>query len=458
MNTPVDDSLFDTVRYLGSKLGDIINQHLGTKWLEKIELVRKQGRQSYQGDAAATAELQSMFAEMSDDELLTIGRAFSQFLNLANLAEQEHTVLSLQDQDPVEQFLAKLAKSNKNTDMSLAEAVNKLSVELVLTAHPTEVTRRTLIYKYARLGDCLAQLYENPLNQHQRKQVERRIAELISQAWHSDEIRSSRPTPVDEAQWGFSVIESSLWYAVPDFIRKLDHQLESHFSINLPVNSVPVKLASWMGGDRDGNPFVTSKVTQEVLLLARKRAAALFESDISQLYVELSMLECNQALRDYVGKEAREPYRALMGELKTHLVNSQNSINAYLSGLKESVPAALISQQKLIDLLNLCYQSLLDCGMQTIADGLLLDTIRRANCFGVSLLKLDIRQDSDRHDQVFSELTRYLGLGDYSGWSEQDKQAFLLRELTSKRPLIPQNWQPSGDVQEVLDTCKVIAQ
>ena len=458
MDSKAGDSLFDTVRYLGSQLGDIINQHLGSQWLEKIEHVRKQGRISYQGDSSATSELQGLFAKMSDDELLTVGRAFSQFLNLANLAEQEHTVLNLQDQDPVEQFLAKLADSQPSTDISLAEAVNKLSVELVLTAHPTEVTRRTLIYKYARLAECLAQLYENPLNQHQRAQVERRIAELISQAWHSDEIRASRPTPVDEAQWGFSVIESSLWYAVPDFVRKLDDQLNQHFSLNLPIDAVPVKFASWMGGDRDGNPFVTAKVTEEVLLLARKRAASLFERDTRELHIELSMDECNQALRDYVGADQREPYRVVLKELKSALVNTQHSISAYLSGQQANVPTELISQAKLNHLLNLCYQSLIDSGMQVIADGLLLDTIRRANCFGVSLLKLDIRQDSDRHDQVFSELTRYLGLGDYSGWSEQDKQAFLLRELTSKRPLIPHNWQPSADVREVLDTCKVIAQ
>ncbi|MCP4791320.1 MAG: phosphoenolpyruvate carboxylase, partial [Gammaproteobacteria bacterium] len=117
----------------------------------------------------------------------------------------------------------------------------------------------------------------------------------------------------------------------------------------------------------------------------------------------------------------------------------------------------VVSQQALIEPLELCYQSLLDCGMANIANDHLLDTIRRAHCFGVHLLKLDVRQDSERHSDVIAELTRYLGIGDYNQWSEAEKQAFLLRELASKRPLIPPHWQCSDEVKEVLDTCKTIA-
>ena len=107
--------------------------------------------------------------------------------------------------------------------------------------------------------------------------------------------------------------------------------------------------------------------------------------------------------------------------------------------------------------IEVCYRSLLNCNMKVVADGLLLDLMHRLNSFGLRLAKLDVRQDSSRHSDVFSELTRYLGLGDYNQWQEQDKQAFLLAELNSRRPLIPKHWQPSPDVQEVLDTFDVIA-
>lgn len=104
-----------------------------------------------------------------------------------------------------------------------------------------------------------------------------------------------------------------------------------------------------------------------------------------------------------------------------------------------------------------CYQSLHECGMGVIADGSLLDTLRRLKAFGVHLVRLDVRQESTRHSDVLSELTRYLGIGDYDQWSEQDKVAFLTNELSSKRPLLPRDWEPSEQVKEVLDTCKVVA-
>ena len=456
MQKGIDDSFIDMVRYLGSELGYIIQEHLGDEWLDKIESIRKQGRKSSEGDSQSTDKLQQAFKAMSNDELLTIGRAFSQFLNLANLAEQENTVANCFDQDPLNDFFDKL-KSKPATEMSLAQAVDKLSIELVLTAHPTEVTRRTLIYKYARLAECLSELHVDNLTEEQREKIEARIAELISQAWHTDEIRVERPTPVDEAQWGFSLIESSLWQAVPDFIRKFDKQLSNEFNISLPLNSNLVRFGSWMGGDRDGNPFVTSKVTEKVLLLAKQRATQLFLNDVEKLYIELSMEDCSDDLRQKVGDD-REPYRAILGDLKAKLIKTYDGIEAYLQGQTSNIIVGIENQVDLTEPLELCYHSLLSQGMSGIANSLLLDTIRRAYCFGINLLKLDIRQDSDRHADVFSELTRYLGIGDYSEWSEQDKQAFLLRELNSKRPLIPRNWQPSDEVKEVLASCQVVAQ
>lgn len=105
-----------------------------------------------------------------------------------------------------------------------------------------------------------------------------------------------------------------------------------------------------------------------------------------------------------------------------------------------------------------CYQSLIQCGMRIIANGSLLDILHRISCFGVTLSQMDIRQESTRHTDAIAEITRYIGLGDYSQWMEDDKQAFLIRELSSRRPLIPQNWTPSPETKEILDTCKVIAQ
>ena len=454
MQTHYDAELKDTVRYLGKTLGETIKNQLGQEWLDRIEMIRKDGRASYQGDAACSEKLKETFKNMSDSDLLTVGRAFAQFLNLGNIAEQEYNAAMNVDAS-IDALFKHLDKAELTAD-KVQEAVAKLNIDLVLTAHPTEVTRRTLIHKHKELANCLQAVHQESLSDVERKKIETRIADLIAQAWHTEEIRSVRPTPVDEARWGFSVIENSLWEAVPDFMRELDDRLNEDYQVSLPLDASPVQFSSWMGGDRDGNPFVTSKVTEQVLLLARKRAAKLFALDLDRLQVELSMYDCNDALREQVG-DANEPYRALLRPLVDRFVATRDGISDYLAGKNPDTSNWVNYDEELIEPLMLCYQSLLDCGMQVVANGLLLDTIRRARVFGVHLLRLDVRQDSERHADVFSELTRYLGLGDYAQWSEADKQAFLLRELGSKRPLFPAQWDASDEVKEVLDTCKVIA-
>lgn len=455
MSQVLDSQLTETVRNLGTVLGDTIRDQLGEQWLERIETVRKDGRKAHQGDENATQRVKKLFAELKNEDLLTVGRAFSQFLNLANIAEQEFNSNNDQN-DPIETLFNHLDKANIQAD-TFEKALEQLQIELVLTAHPTEVTRRTLIHKHSELAKCLSKIHASDINQSQRDKVETRIAELISQAWHTEEIRTVRPTPVDEARWGFSVIENSLWEAVPSFIRDLDKRFVDKFGLGIPLDVSPVKFGSWMGGDRDGNPFVTSKVTEEVLLLARKRAAKLFAQDLDILQVELSMSDCDDNLRAQVG-DVLEPYRALLRPLLDKLNATQKGIIDKLKGQTVDMTDWIEDKDQLLIPLMTCYHSLKACGMAVIAQGHLQDTIRRVHCFGVHLLRLDVRQDSERHAAVFSELTRHLGLGDYGQWSEEDKQAFLLRELGSRRPLFPPKWQPSDDVQEVLDTCKVIAQ
>lgn len=456
MQSEMENQLKNTVRYLGSKLGETIEAELGTEWLERIEAIRKAGRMSNNGEQEATEQLQSLFSTLNSNDLLTVARAFTQFLNLANIAEQEFNSHQVKD-DTVDTLLSKL-KEAELSGSKFTEALEKLDIDLVLTAHPTEVYRRTFIHKYSELNECVKRLNASQLSDVEKQRLEMRVADLITQAWHSEEVRSVRPTPVDEATWGLSVIENSLWQAVPEFIRELDAKIKNHFDCHLPVDTKPVKLSSWMGGDRDGNPFVTAKVTQEVLLLARKRAARLFADDIERLVVELSMRDCNSEIRAIVGDESPEPYRDLLRPVWSKLVKTRDGITDFLNGTANNREEWVHEDSELLVPLSLCYQSLCECGMENVARSILLDTIRRAHCFGIHLLKLDVRQDSERHADVLSELTQYLELGDYHAWSEEEKQNFLQAELDSKRPLIPSDWQPSPEVKEVLDTCKVIAQ
>lgn len=448
------------VSLLGTQLGDTVRKQLGEAILERIEQIRQVAKQARHGTEHQDQQLKQLLSDLTDDEILPVARAFAQFLNLANLAEQHHTIskagaASIEKPEPVLELLQHLKSANIDV-AKVREAVQDLSIELVLTAHPTEVTRRTLIYKLTQIADCLA-AREQDISTAQAARLETRLSDLITQAWHTNEIREQRPTPVDEAKSGFAVIETSLWYAVPEFIRELDEALTPVLGHGLALDATPIRFSSWMGGDRDGNPFVTAKVTRQVLLLSRWKAADLFVRDLDVLSNELSMNQANAELNTMAGGSS-EPYRQVLSQLKTRLEYTRDWLSEALMHDRLQRPADLVwNNNQLLEPLLLCHQSLLACGMDVIANGQLLDTIRRAYAFGLTLLKLDVRQESGRHAQVFSEFTQYLGIGDYAQWEEPARQAFLLNELASKRPLFPRNWQPSAEVREVLDTCDIIA-
>ncbi|PID41890.1 MAG: phosphoenolpyruvate carboxylase [Proteobacteria bacterium] len=455
-------ALRDNVRMLGSLLGESIENHLGKDFLGKIEAIRKASKAGRSGAGGNSEELLRLLASLSEDELLPVTRAFNQFLNMANLAEQYHGVRRVradEDRDGAIEELESLFKRLKEAGIT-RDALNKLLAELriefVLTAHPTEVTRRTLIMKYDQMALCLDELDHDDLSDREKEQIVSRLRQLVAQAWHTDEIRKDRPTPQDEAKWGFAVIENSLWEALPQFLRQLDSALQSVFDIELPLTVHPVVISSWMGGDRDGNPNVTSQVTRQIFLLSRWMAADLYIRDIDRLRAELSMSAASRELcekADY----SDEPYRAVLADLRRRLHITRAWCEQSMN-IPTALPRdALVDNQELMSALMLCYDSLCEQNMKVVAQGELLNLIRRVGCFGLELVKLDIRQESGRHSKVINEVTEYLGLGSFDAWSEEDKQAFLLRELASKRPLVPREWPVSPESKEVLDTCGIVA-
>ncbi|QFU24789.1 phosphoenolpyruvate carboxylase [Shewanella eurypsychrophilus] len=455
-------SLRSNVGTLGQILGETIRTNLDDAFLEKIEQIRHLAKSSRQGDEAAREEMLKLLTALPDNELVPFAKAFNQFLNLANIAEQFHTISRNCDElvcvpDPVEQLLGKILSSSIDQEKML-ECLQELDIDLVLTAHPTEISRRTLIQKYSSVIDSLAALENPQLSAREQKQHHLGLRQLIAQIWHTNEIRNERPTPVDEARWGLSTIEVSLWQAIPDFLRQLNEQVEERTGKQLPTDIAPVRFSSWMGGDRDGNPFVTAQVTQEVLDRNRHTAARLYLKDVVLLVNELSVEEANDELLALTNN-SHEPYRDVLREIRQKLRNTIDYLNERLEGHNPEIDRSLIiwHESDLKEPLMMLYKSLSDSGMSLIANGLLLDMLRRIACFGIHMLRLDIRQDAERHSDVIAELTRYLGMGDFNHWDENEKQAFLLRELTSKRPLIPTNWQPSADVAEVVSTCRLVA-
>ncbi len=453
--------LRSNVSELGRILGDTIAHAQGADFLELIERIRGLSKGAREGSLADREQLLRQLRDLDSEQLVPVARAFAQFLNLANIAEQQHLVS--RRMDPILSASRNLNNSMRElreegiTAEALAATIAELNIELVLTAHPTEITRRTLIHKHSEIGGCLSQLELGGLSEREQAQLRARLRELVAQIWHGDDFRRERPTPVDEAKWGFAVVEESLWRAVPEFMRRLDEALDQHCGQRLPLDAAPVSFVSWMGGDRDGNPNVTAEITREVMLLSRWQATDLYLGDVNRLLEELSMTECSAALRELAG-DAHEPYRGILRRLRDLLRATREHIETLLRGQVPGDAEILADESQLWEPLLACYQSLMDSGMEIIARGTLLDVLRRVRCFGVYLVRHDIRQDSARHTEALSEITRSLGMGDYGDWDEQARRAFLLRELGNRRPLIPRHWQPSADVQEVLDTCAVVAE
>ena len=460
--------LRENVRLLGDMLGAALKQHGGDQSLfERAEQIRQVSVRGRQQGKVDTSALLGLLSPLNDQEMLEVARAFNQFLNLANIAEQHHRERLRRHPDQEQQSDSHVATvvsrllARGVSQADILECLSSLSIELVLTAHPTEVTRRTLIRKYDRMAVLLARLDNTDLTVAERDQVLTEMRRLVLSAWCTDEIRRERPTPVDEAKWGFATIEQSLWTAIPDYLRELDGLCRAQLGGPLPLSATPIRMASWMGGDRDGNPNVTASVTREVLCLARWMAADLYLRDIDNLIADLSMQAASDELLVETGK-SHEPYRVLLRGLREKLRATLARMEAQLEGRERPDHPWCSSVEDLRTPLLLVDRSLRACGMAEIADGDLRDVLRRISSFGVSLLTLDIRQESGRHAEAVDAVTRYLGLGSYLEWDEPQRQAFLLGELKGKRPLVNQAFLESefchADVGEVFATCAVIAE
>ncbi|WP_180097069.1 MULTISPECIES: phosphoenolpyruvate carboxylase [unclassified Acinetobacter] len=469
----IDAPLREDVRLLGNLLGETLKLHAGQDLFNQIEQIRALSKGARDGQVEAEKQLEQLFLSLEDAEILPLTRAFTHFLNFANIAEQYHVVRrrrqsefddTAESPNPLVPLFEKFKQQEISAD-TLYQQICELKIELVLTAHPTEVSRRTLIQKYDGINNALSKFDQQKLTPRERQAVLADLKQLISSAWQTDEIRQHRPTPIDEAKWGFTTIEQTLWNAVPKFIRELNGMVEQQCGQNLPLDIAPVRFASWMGGDRDGNPNVTHNVTQEVLWLSRWKAADLYLRDIENLRWELSIQQCSTEISKALGQDHPEPYREYLRDTRSRLKATRHWLAEKLKGNDADDSLVIKSKDELLQPLLTCYRSLMDCNLAEIANGSLLDFIYRVNSFGIELLKLDIRQESGRHRQAISAITEYLGLGNFETWTEQARQNFLLQELQSKRPLLPKHLnEPAGsliqhpDVQEVFATMRTLAE
>jgi len=459
-----DAPLRADIRAMGSLLGQIVKAHHGEDIFQKIEELRalsKKWREAGAGRSPETAkeadeifaELTKVCAKLSNEEILVIARAFNGFLSIANAGESHHRIRRLNMATREEALpdrydscggaLKSLLEQGHSPD-AIFDALTSQKVELVLTAHPTEVNRRTMLEKQRRVqriltkGDYLRER-NIPSTGYDQTQLDRALRREIASTWQTDEVAREKPTPQNEAERGTLVVETVLWEALPAFLRRLNSVTEKNLDKSLPLDACPVIFSSWMGGDRDGNPNVTPDVTREVNLKNRAKAASLLSRDLQRLRRELSIMECNDDLRAVVG-ETKEPYRVLLAEMTAKMDRTQVWAEEQLESTQQQsqygVKDVYTSKKELVDELMMIYRSLAETDNEIEADGFLTDIIRNVHAFGLTMVTLDIRQESDRHEEAVDSITRYLGLGSYSDWDEDTKLTWLQQQLASPRPLI----------------------
>jgi phosphoenolpyruvate carboxylase len=459
-------SLRRDIKYLGTRLGEILKSQEGIGLYEIVEKIRQLSKEAKKGNQDSADALMQLLQGLDGETILKVVRAFNQFLNMANLAENIHRIRRARWYEQQPDFIPQPGslqatlrhlKGQGISDERIVEAIQSIDIDLVLTAHPTEVIRRTLIQKYDRISKTLLTLDRNDLTPREINQYKTVLDREITAAWHTDEIRSRKPTPLDEVKWGLAVIEGSLWDAIPDFLREMDETFKTLNHAALSLEARPIHFSAWMGGDRDGNPNVTSEVTEKACIMSRWMAADLFWREFNRLIGVLSLRIASPALREITGDDP-EPYRAILRPVRNQLAETRKYLENRFQEKAYHSENVLVNSDQLLAPLKLCYQSLVECGVDVVAEGALLNAIRRVACFGITMVRLDVRQESTRHSKLLSEVTKSLNLGDYTVWTESEKQKFLLKELKRKQKLISEKVILTPESEEVWRTFQMLAQ
>lgn len=502
----VNKELKDDIEMLSNMLAQVVKAE-NPRVYDLYTQLRKHGidRASDPNNTEAFQLMKKLSFDISPQDALGVMRVFSIALNLINSAEVHHKLRTMRKEE-MRFSGGMMNNNNKNSTSAVAaswnigplpmvedsargtfdiilrdgvskeEIYNKLihqKVEIVITAHPTEVNRKTLLRKYRSISETLGVLDRTDLLPYERTVQLDKLYREIASTWGSDEIRRSKPTPQMEAAGGNAVVETVLWDAVPSYLRKLNAQCQISLGKTLPVDIVPIKFASWIGGDRDGNPNVTPEVTAEVLTAQRLRAAKLFLNDMNILYNELAISSQHSSFSPEMEELAAsvkkshdkyEKYRRVVGHLKLRLLKTIRQLERQLPSVSLTVQTVDVftddwdgietinKKDDLMIPLKIMYDSLIDTGYASVADGNLVDTIRRLAVFGINLVPLDIREESTLHTLALDAVTQYLGIGSYASWNEDARLNFLKTELSNRRPLFKLNELAESGVDEKVMT------
>ncbi len=462
--------LREDIRLLGTFLGRVIKDQEGSTFFEIVERFRLLSKNtlSDKNKSRIFSKISKEVKKLSPKNTFKLTRAFSHILNLMNLAESLDASRKLNEfENPyfknknqnlfIEDIIEGLFKNKKILDKKIYEQATKLDIGIVLTAHPTEVKRRTLIQKYANLIEIMEQRHLYKKYPSKIIELDRKLYSEIAIIWKTDELKRTKPSPLDEAKWGLAVIEDSLWDTIPKVYKRLNDIFRKNLKKDLPRDFNPIQFGSWMGGDRDGNPNVTAEVTKKVILFSRWQAAKLYEKELTKLIQDLSMKECSIKIKRATGN-SYEPYRVYLRPIRDKVRLTHKLIENHLNNNADLDEKKLIQNKNEITLpLREVRNSLKANRGEYIANSDLLDLMRRVRCFGINLARLDIRQEADRHEKLLNEIFKKKKNIKYSSLTEIEKVKLLNKSIKEKKFFVNKINIKNKENQEVWNTFKQIA-
>ncbi len=470
--------LRDDVRHLGNILGETIRRLEGEEVfaaVEKFRILCKQ-RHENRDDSQIASELFTLIDTVDFDIARKVIKAFLCYFDLINIAEQHHRLRRRAQHesregeppqpDSLEELFLRLGKNGALAEAGRA-SVEKLDVQVVFTAHPTEITRRTVLLKQLALAHFLRKRDHPPLTRSEQSEVQRGLYGVVEALWLSDHVIYFKPRVFDEVQYGLAHFDQVIIDAVLDVHEELFARLQPEVA---PVQASGgrrfITFGSWIGGDRDGNPYVTPEVTEQTLRYHRSLILKRYIQDVQKLFSQLShsanWLPVDDALLASLEEDMHEhkqlaeklEKRYVFEPFRQKLLVIQERLESTVSGAEHAYAQASELRAELILLLKALQQSGCQASLTQLQR-----LIYAVDIFGFHLAKLDVRQHSQRHSAALDDLSRSLDLipGGYASLPEPDRVAWLNQELATMRPLIPAKLSFEAETNDTIRVFQTVA-
>jgi phosphoenolpyruvate carboxylase len=447
------------IRLLGDLLGYIIREQHDDAAFDLEETVRQTAKDRRSNTAEATNRLQKLIEKTTLEQKQILIKAFGNYFQLINIAEDQQRIRVLRDREKkgtlsesIDSAIKRLHSENRSAD-AIREILNQLRLRLVLTAHPSEAKRREVLVKLRHITQMMTRQERTDLLPREYDTLKKHLAAEIEELWQT------RPIPLDttvqdEVDFGLYFVTSVIMDVTVHIYDELQRSLE-HYYPDEDWSTLPrvLKYASWIGGDRDGNPNVTPSVTMQTLLKLRETARQVYLNDVDFLREHLTQscqqVEISDELRAAVPGDINaapypdEPYRKHLNRVYQKLDD-----DAYATG--DDLQADL----------HLVYDSLLAHRGERIAETTLRPLLRKVGIFGLHLTPLEIREDANLHRQALHELFAHYGLHDnFTDAPEDEKIELLTEEIKNPRPLFPVDLTPfSESTQNIIETWHMVAE